>query len=106
MGTYWIIVNHTKRQRLEPGNMRYTEGDPGNYVKAPRVFRGCGACALGYLLAASYHPKGSGTWRGDDVEYVPDTSDTYDRAVGEYEDITGQAVTMMQEEGEKVILDP
>lgn len=107
MGIYWIIANHTKKQRIEPGEMKFATGEPWNAIKVPGVYRGCAACALGILLSASDYPEGAGAWSGDHVEYLGDFGTPYDKACDEYEDITKHAVELVNRlHFDKAVHDP
>lgn len=74
MGTYYTIVNHTKRERI----------DSVRIIKADYKFTGSAYGRPGQLMAYAMHAR----WRGDHVEVLSDGVDHDGER--EYADVTAE----------------
>lgn len=79
MGTYYTIVNHTKRERI----------DTNRIVVADYKFNGSAYGRPGQLMAYAMHAR----WRGDHVAVMGDGGGTIDNEdTFEYADVTAELV--------------
>lgn len=75
MGTYYTIVNHTKRERI----------DSARIIKADYKFTGSAYGKPGQLMAFAMHTR----WRGDHVVVLSDGAGTVDHEEeSAYADVT------------------
>ena len=84
MGTYWYIVNRTKKQYLDPINFgcgrRFSE-----ILGSTKILP-----ALAVTLQAGYlHDL---LWRGDHIEIVPDTGHDFFKIEDTYEEVSEKAL--------------
>ena len=80
MGVYYIIVNHAKKQFMEPGDI---EDGP---VKLPSIAASKTTNIL--YLALTW----MGDWDGDSITFLGDGGDDYFDIQDQYEDVTKKFV--------------
>lgn len=80
MGVYYIIVNHAKKEFIEPANI-----DPGT-IKLPSMM--AAPVARVVFLALTW----MGSWEGDAIAFVDDSGDEDARICSTYTDVTKRLV--------------
>lgn len=89
MGVYYIIVNHAKKQFIEPGDIN------NGPVKLPSIIASKTANVLCHALTWA------GLWADDAVTFLGDGDDYYYDLQEEYEDVTKKLVDDYNQEADR-----
>lgn len=90
MGEYYIVVNHTKKQYMDPGVF-----GSGQKLFEISVNRGA-ASALVLLLTSHWYGDDLPSWHGDSIALIGDSDgDKYYDIINGYEDISKKGVKLL-----------
>ena len=102
MGVYYIVVNDTKKEYIDPG-------DFGENFKLSGIFQGVHGSAIAKMLCSTNTPieYSYGHWAGDSIRVIGDNApeDEHGIVVTEYNNISFYALALEFEDSAKGVRD-